>query len=462
MEISQAGQRITITEVSQFERYLYGGDDTIREVIIDIHNVCIPDFMFFNAQKLESVTFCQDVALVGAWSFFGCEKLKKVTFKKAVRRIAMKAFADAPITKVTFHNDVQIEGRAFYKCGNYGERLHFEVDCSLPAASQLRAFAQKAGIALVLKERREPSKIAQSKHPLTLRAENFGVKINGRQILKDIDLEIGPGEMIMILGGAGTGKSTLMKNLFGVDPYSTGTVTANIGKTKKTGAPTSEGVKSLLGSKVYYAPQFLTVNEELTVKQVIQRYAKLYKGCDYKKEELKELAKKYSLWDDNQKLLNTLAKKISGGQQKKLMLACSQTIDAQVLLFDEPDSGLDEPNAYRTFIQDIRENEVNQKGKTAIIVSHHPRDIMNDYQHDNARIPFDRIFTRLIVLGKMEKGQGATIVFSGTPRDAKRFFEIENDPYSRIVSLVTPWNEGGECQPGQIERYIRKYKRWKG
>ena len=290
-----------------------------------------------------------------------------------------------------------------------------------------------------------------------LKQKNLNVTIKGKRILSDVSIKIEPGEMIMIIGGSGTGKSTLVKHLFGLEScWNIVTVQAN-GKTV-TGEVTSRKVQKLLKNKIFYSPQFTISNEDLTVAQEIQKNALMFRPeGKYTPSELEQLARQFSLWDSDHKLLNTLVRRISGGQKKKLLMACSQASKPQILVFDEPDSGLDEPSAFNLFIQDLREMEVTRKGKTVVVISHHPHNFMNHFRDKNRRVPFDEIFTRLIVLAKEDNKKGGTIAFSGTPREAKIFFGLKNDPYSRIVSLVMPKEEGGESEPDDIKKYIKWY-----
>ena len=57
----------------------------------------------------------------------------------------------------------------------------------------------------------------KSTYPITIKANNLNVTIKGKRILSDVSIKIEPGEMIMIIGGSGTGKSTLVKHLFGLE-----------------------------------------------------------------------------------------------------------------------------------------------------------------------------------------------------------------------------------------------------
>ena len=370
--------------------------------------------------------------------------------------IGLCAFSDTAITQIHFNNDVVIKNGAFDNCGDHGETLTIVTDGPCP---KIQKFAERNGIGhSSISEEKRVQYAEKSNYPITIEANNLNVTIKGKRILSDVSIKIEPGEMIMIIGGSGTGKSTLVKHLFGLES-SRNTVTVQADDKTVTGNVTSKKVQRLLKNKIFYAPQFTISNEDLTVEQEIQKNALMFRPeGKYTPSELERLARQFSLWDSDHKLLNTLVRRISGGQKKKLLMACSQASKPQILVFAEPDSGLDEPSAFNLFIQDLREMEVNRKGKTVVVISHHPHNFMNHFRDKNRRVPFDEIFTRLIVLAKEDNKKGGTIAFSGTPREAKSFFGLKNDPYSRIVSLVMPKEEGGESKPYDIKEYINRYR----
>lgn len=455
-----ADKRIEITSMDMLQstsQYQYSNYTEVIFCLPDAREpIDIPDKMFANSRCLKKVVFRNGVGKIGSEAFSHCSSLGDVVFEKEVREIGSYAFCDLPLTQIEFKSDVQKIGEgAFDNCGYAAQTLVFIVPRECP---NIHRFAQATGTGYNVQKSQKGQRLsAVSDYPLEIYAKNFSVSIKKKQILAGINITIHPNEMIMIIGGSGTGKSTLLKYLFGLEPNDNiVSVRCKIpGKPayKGRGKPHSRAVQSVLRRHVFYAPQFTVSNDYLTVEQEIQKNALMFMDREYTKEELQQLAARFKL---NGILLKTQVGKISGGQKKKLLMACSQSSNPQIYAFDEPDSGLDEPSAFNLFITDLRKNEVDGKGKTVIVVSHHPHNFMSDFtQKDSNRTPFEEIFSRLIVLAR--GSEGGTIVFDGRPRDARTFFGLyTNDPYSRIVSKVTTVQEGGESTQADIDRYIQK------
>ena len=445
-----------ITSLTQLQSHI---PEKVTKVIFDIKTedaITIPAYMCAHHDSLESVIFKNPIKIISWFSFCDCPRLREVIFEQSVDLIETGAFFNTAITQIHLNHDVIIKDTAFDNCGDHGETLTIVTDGLCP---NIQKFAKRNGIGYSsISEEKRVQYAEKSTYPITIKANNLNVTIKGKRILSDVSIKIEPGEMIMIIGGSGTGKSTLVKHLFGLESgWNIVTVQAN-GETI-IGEVTSKKVQKLLKNKIFYAPQFTISNNDLTVEQEIQKNALMFRPeGKYTPSELEQLARQFSLWDSDHKLLNTLVRRISGGQKKKLLMACSQASKPQILVFDEPDSGLDEPSAFNLFIQDVREREGNRKGRTGIVISHHPHNSMNHFRDKNRRVPFDEIFTRLVVLAKEDNKKGGTIAFSGTPREAKSFFGLKNDPYSRIVSLVMPKEEGGESEPDEIKKYIHRYR----
>lgn len=441
--------QIKLREIYAFSEYTH-----VEFNLPSTSSITIPDLMFTQSCVLKSVVFKNFVANVGEEAFSHCSELGEVIFEQGVRKICKDAFANLPLTKVEFTSDVTIEEGAFDNCGYAGQMLTIVVPFE---CKKIHAFTQKSGIGYHIKES-HANIIHASEYPLVIKARDFNVKIKNKKILTGVNIDIHPGEMIMVIGGSGTGKSTLIKNLFGLEP-SDNIISVTCDTKLAKGKPHSRKVQKLLKKHVFYAPQFTISNDNLTVKQEIQKNALMFrKEGKYSERELKELTSSFKL---DGKVLETMVGKISGGQKKKLLMACSKSSNPQIYVFDEPDSGLDEPSAFSLFIRHLRKDEVNQKGKTVIVISHHPHNFMSDFNSSTSnRTPFEDIFTRLIVLAKINDDEGGTIAFDGAPLGARKFFGLNNnDPYSRIVSKVMTEQEGGESSRIDIQRFIDKYKR---
>ena len=289
---------IFITSSKQLsENYIFS---SVKKVVFDIKTkdeIIIPQEMFAYCEQLECVIFRNPIKRISAGAFFGCTCLREIYFEKTVEIIESEAFSDIPVTEIYFSNDVTIEGNAFNNCGNHGETLTIVTDKLYP---KIQKFTALRGIGYSIRkpaEQRILQSTKRSNHPITIEANNLNVMIKGKRILSDVSIKIEPGEMIMIIGGSGTGKSTLVKHLFGLES-SRNTVTVQANGETITGNVTSKKVQRLLKNKIFDSPKFTISIEDLSGEQAIPKNALMFRTeGKYTPSELERLANQYSLWD---------------------------------------------------------------------------------------------------------------------------------------------------------------------
>lgn len=180
--------------------------------------------------------------------------------------------------------------------------------------------------------------------------KTFGKK----EILKNFNLNIYEGEIIGIIGKSGSGKSTLLNILMGVYIPNSGEILfkgekINHNKLKKIiGLTTQE-------NSFYY---------KLSVYENMKYYANLY---DIKKENLKEYILKILRDVELENSINVIAEKLSGGMKRRLDFGISLLHEPEILILDEPTTGLD-PLLVKQFWKIVK--KISEKGKTIIVVSH--------------------------------------------------------------------------------------------
>lgn len=146
--------------------------------------------------------------------------------------------------------------------------------------------------------------------------------------LDNISLEIKENQIFGLLGLNGAGKSTLIKILCGLTSKTSGEVLfddLNIDKDMTK-------IKSFIN----ISPQETAVANNLTVKENLMLVAALY-GIENKQAKTEELITTFSLKNKE----NTLAKKLSGGQKRRLNIAMALVSSPKILFLDEPTLGLD-------------------------------------------------------------------------------------------------------------------------
>lgn len=187
-----------------------------------------------------------------------------------------------------------------------------------------------------------------------LKIENLTVAVGGKEILKDINLEIKRGEVVILFGPNGSGKSTLLKTIMGFSGY-----TAKSGKIifkdqVLNGFPTEERVKLGMGLMYQLPPKIRGVK----LQQLAQHLSK-------DKEKNQTLAVKLSL---EEHLMRDVNVDFSGGEMKRSELFQILLQNPDLLLLDEPESGVDIENI--AVMGNILNEHLKKEGKSALIITH--------------------------------------------------------------------------------------------
>lgn len=215
--------------------------------------------------------------------------------------------------------------------------------------------------------------------------------------MHDLSFTLHNGELLAIMGGSGTGKTTLLSLLNGSMKPQEGTITIN-------GHDISEPkAKDLIG----FVPQDDLLIEELTVYQNLWFTAKLcFEGMPEKELDHRVMKTLKDLGLDAVKDLKAgspINKYISGGQRKRLNIALELIREPAVLFLDEPTSGLSSADTEKV-INLLKEQTL--KGKLIIVNIHQPSSDVY------------KLFDRLWLLDR-----GGYPVFDGNPIDAITYFK---------------------------------------
>ena len=167
--------------------------------------------------------------------------------------------------------------------------------------------------------------------------KSFGTQ----QVLKDVTLDIPEGQVLGLLGPNGAGKSTLMKILIGLWKANQGTVS--------------------VPQRIGYLPENNPLYEEMYVSEYLSFMAKMTQIGDWRLE-IEDLIDKVGLTPERHKHIRELSK----GYRQRVGLAQALLGDPQLLILDEPTTGLD-PNQLveiRSLIRDLG------KERTVILSTH--------------------------------------------------------------------------------------------
>lgn len=232
-------------------------------------------------------------------------------------------------------------------------------------------------------------------------------------------------QLIGIMGGSGTGKSTLLNLLNGKLQPMTGKVELNGFSLARC---TASGV-------IGYVPQDDLLFEELTVYQNLYYNAKLC-FSDFSEErlsqEIQKVLEDLDIEDiKDLKVGSPLDKSISGGQRKRLNIALELLREPSVLYIDEPTSGLSSMDS--EMVMNLLKNQA-RKGKLVVVIIHQPSsDIF-------------KLFDKLWILDR-----GGYPIYNGNPVDAVVYFKTMN---TQVNAAESECRTCGNVIPEQILHII--------
>jgi ABC-2 type transport system ATP-binding protein len=151
---------------------------------------------------------------------------------------------------------------------------------------------------------------------------------SGFRALKDINLEIDPGEIFALLGPNGAGKTTLISIICGI-------VNASEGRVLADGHDIVTEYRAAR-TKIGLVPQELTTDAFETVWATVSFSRGLF-GKPANPAYIEKLLRELSLWDKKDSTIMTL----SGGMKRRLLIAKALSHEPQILFLDEPTAGVD-------------------------------------------------------------------------------------------------------------------------
>ena len=180
------------------------------------------------------------------------------------------------------------------------------------------------------------------------------------QALKDVSLDVAPGERVVVCGPSGSGKSTLIRCINGLEQHQSGTIVVD-GVTLNHSAESLRSIKVKVGMVFQQFNLFphLTVLENLTLGPIRAR--------NMAKAEAADLAMRYLERVRIPEQADKYPAKLSGGQQQRVAIARSLCMEPNIMLFDEPTSALD-PEMINEVLDVM--TELATSGMTMICVTH--------------------------------------------------------------------------------------------
>ena len=175
------------------------------------------------------------------------------------------------------------------------------------------------------------------------------------QVLRDVNLEIKEGEIVCLLGGNASGKTTTLKTILGYVRPTTGRVILD-GETVN-----GQQTQTLVEKGISMVPENRRLFHRMTVRENLELGSYLRKD----KEVSADLDRVFDLFPRVKERLSQRAGTLSGGEQQMVAMARALMARPKVLLMDEPSMGLAPVLVAQNF--DII-NRINEQGTTVFVV----------------------------------------------------------------------------------------------
>lgn len=245
---------------------------------------------------------------------------------------------------------------------------------------------------------------------IVLRAEGIKKSFGNNKILHGVDLEVAKGDVVVILGPSGAGKTTFLRCINFLEKPNDGSIQINELKVNAHGATKKEIVQLRRRTAMVFQQYNLFKNktsiENITEGLIHVQKKSREEAIAIAKEHLDKvgLSDKYDAYPAN----------MSGGQQQRVGIARALSLKPEVVLFDEPTSALD-PELVGDVLSVMR--QIAKKGITMIVVTHEIQFAMD-------------IATKVVV---MDKGQ---IIEQGTPKEI--FSNAKEERTRQFLKKIVP------------------------
>ena len=194
-----------------------------------------------------------------------------------------------------------------------------------------------------------------------LKISNLNFKIEGKTVIKNLNLIIAEGDFISIMGPSGSGKTSLLRILSGLAKQTSGAIKINneiIADDNIFIEPEARNLGLVVQEKVLFP--HLNVKDNITFGMKIKD-----------KESTEKMVKQLKI----QKLLNQYPYQLSGGEAQRVALARTLLTKPKLLLLDEPFNGLDK--ILKEDIYPDLKSLLHENNTTTIMVSHNIEEVQH-------------------------------------------------------------------------------------
>lgn len=193
--------------------------------------------------------------------------------------------------------------------------------------------------------------------------QNVHKSFGPQKVLNGVDLAVGRGKTLSVLGRSGTGKSVLLRLIIGLHKPDSGSIRLHGQEITRLSLDELNEVRKKIGFLFQQAALYdsLTVEENVAFPMRRHNHHSVHEQKDRGRELLERVGIKQEHW-------GKMPSQISGGMQKRVGLARALALEPEILLFDEPTAGLDPITAGE--IDELILRLQQQRRTTSIVVTH--------------------------------------------------------------------------------------------
>ncbi len=243
--------------------------------------------------------------------------------------------------------------------------------------------------------------------------KSVSLTLGNRKVLKDISLDVQPGETRVILGGSGSGKTTILRLILGLYKPDRGSIC--VAGQEITTLPERDLTE--IRQQMAMVFQNAALFDSLTVRENVGY--RLWEQGHLSDGQIEQIVLESLQFVGLEDTLDKMPAELSGGMRKRVGIARALASGAKVLLYDEPTAGLDPINTcmISRLIQRLK-----TKGVTQVVVTH---DLESAY----------RVADRIVMISKGRE------LFDGTPE------ELRSSDEPAIREFLDPGSMPSEWRP---------------
>jgi len=245
-----------------------------------------------------------------------------------------------------------------------------------------------------------------------------------RPILQGVSFDLAPGTTKVVLGGSGSGKTTILRLILGLLKPDAGSIHVDGAEVGHLGEEDLRPVRLKIGMVFQEGALFdsLTVGENVAYR--------LVEDGDVAAAEIESRVREMLGFVGLERFYDRMPSELSGGQRRRVAFARALVARPQIMLYDEPTTGLD-PITCKT-ITDLIAKVRDLDGVTSILVTHQLRDAFNVARTFMARENGDFVPKAVEDLSTLEGTEfmmlrQGVVEFKGTPHE----LQTSEDPYIR-------------------------------